>query len=222
MKCRFARDLVMAGILLVTCFGSSAAEGPEWDGPWIKEPYIVTRSEPEYPPLAKLANISVVVDVNIYLGADGVPVKTEILRRHPPMAYLFDDAVRRCVMGWRFSPAIGRGGTPFALWIAIPISLKIPDFTAPSCDSLASAAYPTDAAEMGLEGWVGLMVLVDELGHPSPDHIYVVDRPPHQSEVFDASARAAVLRSRFTPARLGTAAVNGWCFATVEFKIPTE
>jgi TonB family protein len=59
-------------------------------------------------------------------------------------------------------------------------------------------AYPQDALEQGIEGWVDLEFVVDVMGQPRDVTVVAASQPGR----FDAAALAAVERYRYVPFEL--------------------
>ena len=81
-----------------------------------KTPTLVKQPELVFPNEAITGRIVGKVWLRILIGPDGIPIKTDIARRDPEMAYLFDDEARKWGMQCRFSPALDSNGRPVALW----------------------------------------------------------------------------------------------------------
>jgi len=182
-------------------------------------PQLISTSKAVYPDLAERASVSGQLYVNTLVGPDGVPIKTDILSQEPEMAFLFDEAGRRYAMNCRFKPALDSSGQPTQFWVSIPFRFTIPGFTPPVCEYIPEPEYPETARELGLEGWVGIMVLVDQRGRPDGDQVYIVAREHPEIDTFDASARDAARQTRFTPAYREDISTDAWAFVKIEYKL---
>ncbi len=182
-------------------------------------PKLIHRPELSFPNQAYRGRVVGQVWLRVLVGPDGVPIKTDILKRDPEMAYLFDDEARTWGMQCRFSPALDSSGKPVPMWEVIPISFKLDHFSPPECINLAEPNYPKDALEMGMEGWVGLAVFVKASGEVDGAQILVVAREPQNTTVFDIAAKEAAYHSQYRPAAFDSNSVEGWCFIKVPFRI---
>ncbi|MBI4570158.1 MAG: TonB family protein [Planctomycetes bacterium] len=78
--------------------------------------------------------------------------------------------------------------------------------------------YPEDARRRGIEGHVDLRVLVDERGAVR-EVVVVGVSPPSAGVSLEAAARAAAMRWRFQPGRVGARAVACWFRTGVTFRL---
>jgi TonB family protein len=187
------------------------------------EPKEIKRVVPDFPFLAQNASLEANILVEISVDKDGVPYKTEILEREPEFVYVFDDEVRKSAMQWRFSPALNKKGEPVKASIGIPFRFRMRDYEPPVLLEQATPEYPPEALEMGMEGWIGVGVLVNKDGGVLGDgRIAVVSREFPYTTIFDEAAIDAVRRSKFKPATNNGSAILGWLFYKVEFKIPQK
>lgn len=182
-------------------------------------PKLVTKPELSYPNQALMGRVSGKVWLKILVGKDGVPIKTRITGRDPETAYLFDTQARKWGMQCRFTPATDASGNPMSIWITIPLSFKLDDCLPPQCIRQAKPEYPKEALELGLEGWVGLAVLIKSNGDVDPSETFVVWRDPANETVFDQAAKDAANHSQYLPAGYQASAISGWCFIKVPFYI---
>lgn len=67
------------------------------------------RAPPTYPPRALRAGIEGVVTVEFTIGTDGSVTEPKIIKSDPPE--IFDEAVMRAIMKWKFNPKV-LDGTP--------------------------------------------------------------------------------------------------------------
>jgi TonB family protein len=185
---------------------------------------IVTPPKPTFRPLAvfpemaREASLEATIYIKIALGKDGKPYKTVISKREPEFVFLFDDEVRRAAMKWEFSPALTNKGDSIGVWVSIPFKFKLNDFEPPTILKQPPPEYPSDALEMGLEGWVGLAVLVDKHGRRE-GKVIIVSREPASTKVFDDAAIEVAENTEFSPGRIKGLETNGWIFMKVEFKL---
>ncbi len=185
----------------------------------IKLPELLQKPDLSFPNEAYRGRVVGQVWLKILVGPDGVPVKTDILKRDPEMAYLFDDEARKWGMQCRFSPALDSNGKSVPMWEVIPLSFKLDHFTAPECIRQSEPNYPKEALEMGMEGWVGLAVFVKANGEVDGAQIIVVARDPQNTSIFDIAAKEAAYHSQYRAAAYEANSVDGWCFIKVPFKI---
>ena len=182
-------------------------------------PTFLEKPELEYPKEAEGASVTGKLWVKLMINRDGIPVKTEIMKRDPEMAFMFDDAARHWAMSCRFTPAKDSVGNPVAVWISIPLRFKLEDFQPPAVTRLATPEYPEEAKAMGMEGWVGVAVLVGEMGVTVNSKAVVVARDPPFTKVFDEAAKVAAKASEYTVATYLGKRTNGWCFVKITFTL---
>jgi TonB family protein len=186
------------------------------------EPKITYKAELSFPDEALGSLVTGRIWVKIQVGRDGIPVRTDIIKREPDIAYMFDEVARRWAMACRFSPAIDSSGTPVAVWVSIPLNFKIQDFKPPAVTHLAVPEFPGKAREMGMEGWVGIAILVSETGSAKNGKTVIVAREPLSTKVFDEAAIAAAKASEFLPAESFGRRNEAWCFVKIIFKLPEK
>jgi len=185
-------------------------------------PELVSKPDLKFPNEAYMGRVVGKVWLRILVGEDGIPIKTIIFKRDPEMAFLFDDNSRKWGMQCRFTPATDNNGKPEAAWVVVPLSYSFDHFTPPHCIKQAEPSYPTQAREMGMEGWVGLAVLVKSNGETDNSQTVVVSREPENASIFDKAAKEAASHSQYLPAAYEANQIEGWCFIKVEFKIPGQ
>lgn len=83
-------------------------------------PELVTIPEPEYPPLAKEAQIEGVVKVWVQVGKDGRVHKTKIMQSIPGL----DDAASAAAMQAVFKPGLWQK-KPVVVWVSVPIRFTL-------------------------------------------------------------------------------------------------
>jgi protein TonB len=95
--------------------------GPVRVGGAITAPALVSRVEPEYPPLAVQAQVQGVVILEAIVDRHGRVEDVEILRSIP----LLDAAAVRAVKQWRYSPLLLNGRPErFVLTVTVSFSLN--------------------------------------------------------------------------------------------------
>lgn len=76
---------------------------------------------PEYPPEARAQGVEAMVIATVVINAEGRVTRVVIRRGHP----LFDDAVRRALMTWRYTPARVAGEAVEVYWnVRVPFRLE--------------------------------------------------------------------------------------------------
>ena len=185
-------------------------------------PTLVSKPELQFPNEAYMGRVVGKVWVKILVGTNGVPIKTEILKRDPEMAYLFDNEARKWAMGCRFNSAPDTNEYPASVWVTIPLSFSLDHFTPAACISQAKPEYPTEARAMGMEGWVGLAVLVKGNGEVDMSQTLVVAREPITSSLFDKAAKDVAYHSQYRAAGFEHTTVEGWCFIKVSFNLTSN
>lgn len=84
----------------------------------------LVRIDPEYPIKARMKGIEGNVTVSFNIGKNGNPINVEIDKSNPPR--VFDKAVRRAVMRWKYKPRVKDGkpiDSPDRLAVDFPFSL---------------------------------------------------------------------------------------------------
>ena len=185
-------------------------------------PRIVSKPALQFPNEAYMGRVVGKVWVKIFVGTDGVPIKTDILKREPEMAYLFDNEARKWGMGCRFTAAPDSSEYPAPVWVTIPLSFALDHFAPAICVIQAEPEYPLEARKMGMEGWVGLAVLIKGNGEVDMSQVIVVAREPINTSIFEKSAKEAAYHSQYRPAAFEHNTVEGWCFIKVSFKLESN
>ena len=207
--------------VLIVCPMMAVSQIPDFV-PVRVEPRMIEKAKLEFPESAAGSLVTGKIWVKILLSKDGTPVKTDIIKREPDIAYMFDEDSRRWAMACRFSPAIDSSGNPVAVWVTVPLNFKLQGFVPPAVTRIAAAEYPADARAMGMEGWVGVAVLLSEAGSAQSGKTVIVAREPSTTKVFDEAALAAVRASEFRPADDNGRRSEAWCFVKIVFKIPEK
>ena len=182
-------------------------------------PKMVHKPPLTFPEEAQEASLTGKLWLKVMVTRDGTPAKTEILKRDPEMAFMFDDAARRWAMQCRFSPAKDSVGNPVAVWVTIPINFKMQDFEPPRVVRQTAPEYPEEARSMGLEGWVGVAVFVSDMGNALNAKSVIVARDPPYYRLFDDAAKAAAKASEYSAATYNGRPTNGWCFVKIVFAL---
>ena len=180
-------------------------------------PEIILKPELHFPQMAVKAGLQVNIFVEVFIGIDGKPYRTEIVKREPEFVYLFDNEVRKWAMQIRFSPAL-KDDEPVESQIIVPVKFKLENFQPPQIKEEPKPVYPSEAIEMGMDGWVALAVLVNPQGLPEGT-INIVSRYPIYSDIFDKAAIEVAKNTTFIPAFTNGLSSYGWIFMKVKFNI---
>ena len=218
MRLTITRLLIQVILLCLTETAPLMAQNDSLSG-IATEPNLIKQPDLKYPNVALTGRVVGQVWLRLLVGRDGVPIKTNILKRDPEMAYLFDDEARKWGMQCKFTPALDSSGKAVPIWVVIPLSFKLDHFDPPECIVQNKPEYPNEAVEMGLEGWVGLAVLVKSNGEVDCSQTIVVAREPENESLFDQPAKEAACHSQFIAAGYEGSSVQGWCFIKVIFNI---
>jgi protein TonB len=81
-----------------------------------REPKEVYAPKPDYPEIARQANMEGTVVLKVLVSREG-RVEEVLMERSSPM---FDDAAEKAIRQWRFTPAL-MGEEPVAAWVTIPV-----------------------------------------------------------------------------------------------------
>ena len=99
-----------------------APRAPIRIGGQVKQPQLVKRVEPEYPPLAVKAHIQGVVILEATVGEDGEVMEVRLLRSANP---LLDREAERALRQWRYSPLVlNETRVPFILTVTLSFFLE--------------------------------------------------------------------------------------------------
>ncbi len=206
-------------IIPLVLSAQSADQDPPEFANYEVEPTVIFKPEMEFPSIAAQASIVGDVYLKVAIDTTGKPYKASILKRSPEFVTLFDEVARRGAMKYRFTPARDSTGRAIPVWISIPFRFRLRDFEPPECVLQAPPEYPKDALEMGLEGWVGVAVMVDDVGRPIRGNIRVVSREPAYTDVFDDAAVEAAWQCKFKPAVFNGMSTKSWALIKVPFII---
>lgn len=188
-----------------------------------RRPAIISRPILTYPGEARTAGIEGTIYVRGLVGTDGKVIKTEIAKREPELAFVFDEEARRYVMHVTFSPAQDSSSQPVEAWVVLPVQFSIPDFEPAALLEVAKPEYPAKAIELGMESWIGLAVQLDEMGFVIGDVKPVILARGHpEVTIFDRQAIDAARRSRFAPARGKDGPQRAWAFVKIDFHLPSS
>jgi TonB family protein len=177
--------------------------------------------EIHYPALAKRLGIQAKVTARVLIDETGKARKAVIFRREPFHIDLFDEAVRKNVMAARYAPPL-KDGKPTAMWFDAPFNFVLDgsDKWMPRIVKLAEPVYPREGLEQGVEGWVSLLVELDEKGNTSAKQIKVLNRFPLSFPYFDLKATEAVLASTFEVPLAGFISRPSTILVRIDFKLP--
>jgi periplasmic protein TonB len=97
-----------------------APRRPRAVAPEIQQALLITRVEPQYPPLAKQIHLEGTVEIRAVIARDGTVQSLEILSGHVLLAR----AARDAILQWRYRPTLLRG-EPIAVETLITVTFKI-------------------------------------------------------------------------------------------------
>ena len=93
-------------------------------GGQLKQPQLIRRVDPEYPPLAVRARVQGIVILEATVGEDGNVQEVRLLRSAHP---LLDPAAEAAVRQWRYSPVVlNDTPVPFILTVTLSFFLEAP------------------------------------------------------------------------------------------------
>lgn len=185
-------------------------------------PVLISKLNPSYPEIARLAGIEGIVYLKILVDENGNVEKTKIEQGAKDM---LDNAALAAAKKAKFSPALVKD-KPVKVWVILPIAFKLdvdkkaegklpksdeqenkaksdePDINGlkeveklPELIEAAKPEYPEIARRAGITGNVFVKVLVDKEGIPKKAIVIKTD-----SELFNQSAINAAMKSKYTPA----------------------
>ena len=103
--------------------GAPDSRAPVRIGGDIRQPPLVKRVEPKFPPLAPDAGLNGTVVIEATFGPDGRPVAVQVVRGVP----VLNEAAVAAVEQWRYEPLVLKGeATPFALTVTLSFHENIP------------------------------------------------------------------------------------------------
>ena len=114
----------IAFLILFSAVGSTLILA-QTGSPSTFQPRLVSKPELQFPNEAYMGRVVGKVWLRVLVGTDGIPNKTDILRREPEMAYLFDNAARQWGLGCRFTQVSDSNEIPAPVWVAIPLSFAL-------------------------------------------------------------------------------------------------
>ncbi|MCX6640036.1 MAG: energy transducer TonB [bacterium] len=91
--------------------------------PYEQAPQIVTRVQPEYPDMAKTAEVDGKVVVQFYVDKKGDVKKAKAVQAKPS-GLGFEEAAVAAVLKWKFTPALQREN-PVGVWVAYTINFTV-------------------------------------------------------------------------------------------------
>lgn len=112
-------DVYVEPDLQVENIVEEAAPPPDFV-PVEKEPMVVNRVEPVYPPAAQQAGLEGTVVAKLWVDKEGKVKQVVILKSPDPV---FNQAVVDAALQWTFTPAIMNNG-PVAVWISYPFRFR--------------------------------------------------------------------------------------------------
>ena len=83
-------------------------------------PEAITRIPPQYPDIAREANVDGIVIVQALVGKDGKVKDTRVVKSIP----MLDAAALAAVKQWVFKPALSNN-KPVAVWVAVPVRFSL-------------------------------------------------------------------------------------------------
>jgi protein TonB len=83
-------------------------------------PEAITKVPPNYPDLAREANVDGTVMVQALVGKDGKVKDTKVVKSIP----MLDQAATEAVRQWVFKPALSNN-KPVAVWVAVPVRFSL-------------------------------------------------------------------------------------------------
>jgi len=187
-----------------------------------KTPELISKLNPEYPKLAKLAGIEGTVYLKLLIDEKGNVAKAKVEQGVKDM---IDESALKAAKTAKFSPAILKD-KPIKVWVVLPIAFKLaldkkePPVVSPGVKALSNISdedpdpgkfievekmpeliesvkpeYPEIAKRAGITGKVFVKVLIDKEGLPKKAMVI-----KSESELFNQSAVNAAMKSKFTPA----------------------
>ncbi len=178
-----------------------------------KAPELVSKLNPEYPKLAKLAGIEGTVYLKLLIDEKGNVAKAKVEQGVKDM---IDESALKAAKKAKFSPAMLKD-KPIKVWVVLPIAFKLaldkkespsnisdedPDPNVmiqyekgPEMINGAKPDYPETAKKAGITGKVFVKVLIDKEGTPKKAVVI-----KSESELLNQSAVDAAMKSKFSPA----------------------
>ncbi|MHB8930647.1 MAG: TonB family protein [Melioribacteraceae bacterium] len=190
-----------------------------------KVPELISKLNPEYPKLAKLAGIEGTVYLKLLIDEKGNVSKAKVEQGVKDM---IDESALKAAKKAKFSPAI-LNNKPLKVWVILPVAFKLsvekkaetglmkydelgspssnakdeePDINTfiqaekmPEMIESVKPAYPEIAKRAGIEGKVFVKVLLGKDGNPKKAVVI-----KSENEIFNKAATDAALKSKFSPA----------------------
>ncbi len=205
-------------------------------------PVLKTQIKPAYPQIAKLAGIEGTVYLKLLIDEKGNVVKAKVEQGAKEM---LDNSALKAAKEAKFSPAM-LNNKPVKVWVILPVAFKLaldknaegklmkydelgpppsnvsgedPDPDAfvqfekmPEMTDAAKPYYPEIAKRAGIIGKVWVKVLIDKEGRPKKTIVV-----KSESELFNASAVDAAMKSKFSPAMNGDKPFPVWIVIPYKF-----
>ena len=200
-----------------------------------KAPELITRLNPEYPKIARLAGIQGTVYLKLLIDEKGNVAKAKI---EQGVRDMLDESALKAARKAKFSPAILKD-KPVKVWVVLPIAFKLDvdkkdspnvsngennndpgmnDFIQvekfPDMTEAAKPVYPEEAKKNNITGKVFVKILIDKTGMPTKAIVIKSD-----SDLFNQSAVDAALKSKFTPATNKGEAIAVWIVLPYKYQL---
>jgi len=94
---------------------------PDFSKPMDTPPKATWRVSPEYPTLARMAQLEGTVYVAAYVDTAGMVIRTEVVQS---VHAVLDSAAVEAIRQWHFTPAMLMD-KPIAVWVAIPVNFTL-------------------------------------------------------------------------------------------------
>ncbi len=112
----------LAAFALAPPSPAPAASAPETVFESFSTPPAPVRTvDPEYPEMARKLGIEGLVLCAVTIDAEGSVTAVEVIASESPM---LDEAARRALLGWKFSPAL-QSGQPVASRVVVPVRFAL-------------------------------------------------------------------------------------------------
>lgn len=179
--------------------------------------------EPEYPDFARQLYLHGQIVVRLVVDATGTPVRSEIVRREPPHADFFDDAVQLALMKARATvPADAQPGHFYTYQAAVNFTMNGGGSEHPWVRLRQPVEMPAEALSRGVSGWVSVLLPVDAEGRPEMARARVLSRQPLRAVYFDPKALEALKGYRFAPLLSAGAPAPRWTVVRIDFRTPDQ
>ncbi len=200
-----------------------------------KAPELVSKLNPEYPKLAKLAGIEGTVYLKLLIDEKGNVAKAKVEQGVKDM---IDESALKAAKKAKFSPAMLKD-KPIRVWVVLPIAFKLaldkkespsnisdedPDPSVrvqyekgPKMIEGAKPVYPDEAKKNNITGKVFVKVLIDKEGVPKKAMVI-----KSESQLFNQSAVDAAMKSKFSPAMDKGNPIAVWIVLPYKFALNEE